>query len=559
MSRQTKIIGFIIISLIFILGVKTAFAASFDFYVDKFYDVYGRDKINTILIKSGNKSDFYVDTFYYDKLSPTGKTILSNNLNNLSAEFDNHIYSILTRSYLYNGVLTTNTKLNIIIHPITSTSQGYTRSTDFFPTNIFSNSNNKPTVYLDLSTLTNTSFTNLQLAAILAHEFTHWITIETKSIQYNSGDDTWLSEARAEYSEVLLGYPSIDWNNSFLKHRLSEFSSNNTLDFINWQNSPQNYASVNLFAQYLVEHYGVKVLADTLQNNSLGIKSLNISLIRNGYTETFADIYKNWAIANIINDCTVDHNQYCYTDDHLSGFVVMPIGYYLPTSGEVYMTANNNLNPWVIHYQKIVGGHDNIQLDFEKPNTLEFNKLTYIIVKSDQSREVKTLDLTGKKQVALNISDFGGINAYVILVLYKENGSSGYDFVWKASTGPSNDQMQAALVANLLKQIETLRQQLAYLLALKTGNSGTTTTTVPITCGRFTTDLKYGITNNSDVRCLQKFLASQQGIYPSGLITGNYLTYTKLAVSNFQDETGVTPTGYFGPLTRAKVNSMLGL
>jgi peptidoglycan hydrolase-like protein with peptidoglycan-binding domain len=64
--------------------------------------------------------------------------------------------------------------------------------------------------------------------------------------------------------------------------------------------------------------------------------------------------------------------------------------------------------------------------------------------------------------------------------------------------------------------------------------------------------------SSDEVRCLQKFLASQPNIYPLGLVNGNYLTYTELAVSDFQDESGITPTGYFGPLTRAKVNGMIG-
>jgi peptidoglycan hydrolase-like protein with peptidoglycan-binding domain len=379
-------------------------------------------------------------------------------------------------------------------------------------------------------------------------------------VQYNSGDDTWLNEARAEYSEMLLGYPNIDWNNSLLKTRLTDFVHLDSFDFINWQNSGSNYASVNLFTQYLVEHYGVRALADTLKNNSQGIASLNISLSQNGYTPTFTDIYRDWAIANAINDCN-GNDKYCYLNDNLGEFVIAPQSYYLPSTGDVYMTASNNLKPWEIKYQKIVGGHDNLQLSFEKPGTTGINRLNYIIVKADQSKEIKAVDLTGQRQGTLNIPDFGKSNMYVILLPYLDNGSTinnDYVFVWKAAVNATVDPKQAALIANLLKQIETLKQQLTYLLALKIGGSIPTQPTTSTTCAKFTTDLKYGMISNNNVRCLQKFLASQPGIYPLGLITGNYLTYTELAVSDFQDETGITPTGYFGPLTRAKVNSMLG-
>jgi len=549
--------------------------ASTNMHIGGEYDYTGRTKITTDLLRSSNKADFYVDSEFYNKLSPNDKSTLVDRLTNLGVEFDNHIYPVLTQTYNYGGRLIQNgQKLNVVISPLKVGVEGYTRSMDFFDNTHFIDSNNHLTVYLDYNAFVKPSSTNLELAAFLAHEFTHIIGLETKDFKYGVNEDTWLAEARSEYSETLLSYPSIDWNNSLLKHRLTDFSSENTIDFINWQNSSPNYASVNLFTQYLVEHYGIKVLADTVQNNSIGINSLNIALARNGYSETFADIYRDWAITNTINDCdTADNNKYCYTGDHLGEFVIAPMGYYLSTIGETVMTANNNLSPWVIYYQKIVGGHDTVTFNFEKADITGLNKLTYIIVKNDQTREVKTLDLTAQTKSSFNVSDFGGTNAYVILVLYKENGNSNYNLLWKVSTSVPADQKQAELIASLLKQIEALKKQLAYLLALKAGGNPSassgqapstilgqaTITTLPATiCGKFSTDLRYGMTNSDGVRCLQKFLITQPGIYPLGLISGNYFTYTELAVSDFQDESGITPTGYFGPLTRAKVNGMMG-
>jgi len=41
--------------------------------------------------------------------------------------------------------------------------------------------------------------------------------------------------------------------------------------------------------------------------------------------------------------------------------------------------------------------------------------------------------------------------------------------------------------------------------------------------------------NNSEVKCLQKMLFEKEtGIYPSGLITGNYLSLTQEAVRQYQ-------------------------
>ena len=72
--------------------------------------------------------------------------------------------------------------------------------------------------------------------------------------------------------------------------------------------------------------------------------------------------------------------------------------------------------------------------------------------------------------------------------------------------------------------------------------------------------------NDSQVKCLQKFLASQQGIYPEGYITGNFGSLTKQAVIRFQEKYSseiLTPlglikgTGNAGPTTRQKINQLI--
>ncbi len=68
----------------------------------------------------------------------------------------------------------------------------------------------------------------------------------------------------------------------------------------------------------------------------------------------------------------------------------------------------------------------------------------------------------------------------------------------------------------------------------------------------FDHDLSYGTTDDSSVTDLQNFLTTQ-GDY-SGPVTGNYLTLTKTGVKKFQTNAGITPTGYFGPLSRAAAN-----
>ncbi len=64
-----------------------------------------------------------------------------------------------------------------------------------------------------------------------------------------------------------------------------------------------------------------------------------------------------------------------------------------------------------------------------------------------------------------------------------------------------------------------------------------------------------GESGTSEVKLLQQFLLEQK-LY-SGEITGNYFSRTYKAVVKFQMQNGVTPSGYFGPLTRKKANEII--
>jgi peptidoglycan hydrolase-like protein with peptidoglycan-binding domain len=86
-------------------------------------------------------------------------------------------------------------------------------------------------------------------------------------------------------------------------------------------------------------------------------------------------------------------------------------------------------------------------------------------------------------------------------------------------------------------------------------------------CTTFTNNLYYGMMQNPEVRCLQQFLKSQgEGIYPEGLVTGNFLSLTKQAVIRFQekyreeilDPIGLKEgTGFVGNKTRVKINGLI--
>lgn len=106
---------------------------------------------------------------------------------------------------------------------------------------------------------------------------------------------------------------------------------------------------------------------------------------------------------------------------------------------------------------------------------------------------------------------------------------------------------EAASLADLQAQIQFL---LAQINALK-GN----TTNTPTTCSPFTLDLTLG-RSGIEVTNLQNFLINNGHSIAAGA-TGYFGGQTEAALAKFQAQNGISPAvGYFGPLTRAKVNAL---
>ena len=71
----------------------------------------------------------------------------------------------------------------------------------------------------------------------------------------------------------------------------------------------------------------------------------------------------------------------------------------------------------------------------------------------------------------------------------------------------------------------------------------------------FNKSLYYGLQKDAQVKELQEFL-TDQGFY-TGPITGNYFSLTLSAVKKFQSAHALSSSGYFGPLSRERANSIL--
>lgn len=102
--------------------------------------------------------------------------------------------------------------------------------------------------------------------------------------------------------------------------------------------------------------------------------------------------------------------------------------------------------------------------------------------------------------------------------------------------------------------VDELQAQINALLAQIAGMQGGSTTSGSVT---FTMDLTIGSTG-AEVTALQNWLISKGFAIPAGA-TGYFGAQTQSALAAYQAANGISPAaGYFGPITRAKVNASAG-
>lgn len=454
-------------------------------------------------------------------------------------------------------------RIAVLIHPMISDAGGYFNSGDVYSRFQNPKSNEREMVYLNSQHIGKP-----QAQSFLAHEFLHLITVNQKDLLRNVTEETWLNEVRAEYVPTLLGYDDI-YPGSNLETRVKTFLENPTVSLTEWLNKKEDYGAVNLFIQYLVDHYGKKILIDSLQSPKTGIESINYALEKNGLAKNFSQIFADWAIALLVNDCKVGE-RYCYLNQNLKEIRITPTFYYLPRT-ETILSTYHLTAPWKLCWQRMVGGGSQLSLEFDGADSVEF-EVPYLLCDLQNICSVGFLVLDAGQKGKLSFSQFNAKYSSLTITPFIKSKISGFNgkedsfsFSWKVTvkektqTETELKNQLLARIAELQAQVRQLQAQLATLLAGRS-QQGTTS------C-RFENNLYYGIMNNPEVRCLQEFLKNQgRDIYPEGLVTGNFLSLTRQAVIRFQVKYAseiLAPlglekgTGYVGSMTRDKINSLI--
>ncbi len=376
------------------------------FFVDSSYDLAKRTSIRAVLLKVSSKAYFYVDQEWWG-FTPQNEVYAA--LSSLGDAFDSKIYPTLTANYgsEWNPGIDKDSRITVLIHPMTKGAGGYFRSNDEYTKLQVPGSNEREMVYLSSEISGNTN-----AASFLAHEFTHLITFNQKNKIYGAEEDTWLNEARAEYAPTLLGYDN-NFSGSYLQNRVQLFSDEPFDPIAEWTGNRSDYGAVNLLTQYLVDYYGKEILIDSLRSAKVGIDSVNYALNKKGASKNFSQIFVDWTIAVLVNDCNFGAN-YCYLNSNLKNLHVYPKINFLPLSGKSVLSVTETTKDWAGNWFKVIGGKGNINFSFVSNSGSDFI-IPYVIQKSNGGYSVNFLSLA-KSKGEINISNFGTENLALIIL-----------------------------------------------------------------------------------------------------------------------------------------------
>jgi len=579
---------FLVLSFLLIAG--SADAASVGekrtFNIDPSYDVIDRKEVYGVLQKIGSRAYYYIDDNWWETLNYTEQANVKSALTSLSEEFDNNIYPKVTEEFGYEpkpGIDGDN-KTTILLHPMKDSYAGYYNSGNQYTKIQNPKSNEREMIYLGSDFLSDS-----RVKSFLAHEFLHLITFNQKEKIHNIAEEVWLNEARADYIPTFLGYDD-NYQRSNLKNRVDLFYNNPNDSLTEWQGKNHDYGVANLFIQYLVDHYGVAILSDSLKLDSVGIESINLALEQNGFDVVFSEIFTDWTIASLVNNCSLGE-KYCYKNPRLTDFRINSVLNFLPLNGESVLAVSQNAKNWETNWIKVVGGSGTIQIDFIGNPSNKF-EVPYVILDKSGNYLIKSFHLDNDQKGQIVIDGFGSSVNSLIMIPSIQTKMSGFSnneesipFFWQASVikqapiaedhadqepreepEEETDQLTKEQLMSQIEQLQALVRQLVAQLAALTSATDQPKTTNSSACPAISVNLSFGEKNDSVV-CLQEFLKSRgPDIYPEGLVTGYFGNLTKSAVIRFQEKYAndilapfglIAGNGFVGPKTREKINQLL--
>ncbi|NJO06671.1 MAG: hypothetical protein HC876_14755 [Chloroflexaceae bacterium] len=192
---------------------------------------------------------------------------------------------------------------------------GYFSPRDSVPASVNRFSNEHEMFYMNVGALTPGTAAYLDT---LSHEFQHMIHWNEQR-----RSSTWFNEGSSTLSQDLNGFVGNVYVSSFVSRPDTQLTA--------WGEFPgdslAHYGAAHLFMRYIYAHYANQNdgLQTLIQNDAGNHLQAFVDLAQQQRPDlgSFSELFTEWALANLLNDPTIDQGQYGYNPDVL-GYVALP-------------------------------------------------------------------------------------------------------------------------------------------------------------------------------------------------------------------------------------------
>lgn len=290
---------------------------------------------------------------------------------------------------------------------------GYFDSYNEMTSSQYTYSNKGEFYYLDANPLSLNSAYGIQTGmSTAAHEFQHMINFNYHT---TSSQLTFINESCSMVAELHCGYPSFSqslYGNETNHYLLDWRTGDNTLVL-------NDYSRAQRFSWYLWDQFGIGIFKYIVQSSFYnGIPLYNYSLQQVGSALTFNDVFKNWLIANSLNDQSVNIS-YGYKNPNM--YKSKATVYYNPTA-----SGGKTLDNLGADYLTFSVGSD-LKITFSSASSNVFVKAIKL---GDSNKEVVDVPLNSQ----FSVPDFGTTYTTVTFVVINLDPTTDQNYSF-TSTG----------------------------------------------------------------------------------------------------------------------------
>ncbi|MAF26725.1 MAG: FlgD immunoglobulin-like domain containing protein [Gemmatimonadota bacterium] len=252
------------------------------------------------------------------------------------------------------------------------------------------------------------------LTAVLAHEFEHLI-----HYNYDMDEYAWLDEGLAELAMWLYGHPDT----------ISDFPGDPDKNLTNFSGYWRDYIKSYLFSLYFYERYGgqssVLSLVAHPANSTAGIDAV---LSAQGYTEDFEAVFRDWVVANFLDDTSIGDGRFGYVGETLPPFGTIGQHTACPVD-----SVEQRVKPWAADYARFTGCPAP-HMGFDGSDNNRFS-VRAMLLDATNPTEVVDMVLDGQQRGTLALPQLGTTHSEAVLVYSGVQDTGTKNYLYTAGSG----------------------------------------------------------------------------------------------------------------------------